>query len=145
MRKWIVRILALSGVLLGTSLINPESMAQTQRQVSVREAFSHAISALDGNKLTVQLVEVTYGPGEASLPHTHPCPVIGYVVEGAIRTQVKGEAEATYKAGESFYEAANGVHQVSANASRTAPAKLLAFFVCDHEAPLSSQVAGGQH
>ena len=57
--------------------------------------------------------------------------------EGTLRTQVKGDPEAIYKAGESFYEAPNGVHQVSANASQMEPAKFIAFFVCDREGPLS--------
>jgi quercetin dioxygenase-like cupin family protein len=34
---------------------------------------------------------------------------------------VKGQAEMIYKAGESFYEAPNGVHLVSANASSSEP------------------------
>jgi quercetin dioxygenase-like cupin family protein len=50
---------------------------------------------------------------------------------------VKGEPEAVYKVGESFFEPANGVHEISANASRTAPAKFLAYFLCDHETKLS--------
>jgi len=111
-------------------------------QRSSRAAFEHALPAMDGKQLAVDLVEVTYGPGAASPAHSHPCPVIGYVVAGAIRTQVKGEPEAVYKAGESFYEAPNGVHTVSANASDKEPAKLLAIFVCDHKAPLSAPVKG---
>jgi quercetin dioxygenase-like cupin family protein len=106
----------------------------------VRIVISKALSKLDGGHLKVNLVEVRYGPGEASPPHSHPCAVIGYVVEGAIRTQVKGEPETTYKAGESFYEAPNGVHLVSANASSTQPAKLVAYLICDHDAPLSVAV-----
>jgi quercetin dioxygenase-like cupin family protein len=92
---------------------------------------------MDGGHLKATVVEVNYGPGESSQPHSHPCPVIGYVIAGALRTQVRGEKEAVYKAGESFYEPANGVHAVSANASETEPAKLIAYFVCDHDAPLS--------
>jgi quercetin dioxygenase-like cupin family protein len=92
---------------------------------------------MDGVNLKVTAVEVTYGPGESSAPHSHPCPVIGYVVEGAMRTKVNGEAEGIYKVGESFYEAPNGVHAVSANASSSEPTKFLAFFVCDHDTPLS--------
>ena len=100
-------------------------------------AFSHTLPQLDGTQLKATIVEVTYGPGESSRPHSHPCPVIGYVIEGALRTQVKGEAEAIYKAGQSFYEAPNGVHMISANASDKAPVKFLAYFVCDHDTPLS--------
>ena len=107
--------------------------------------FSQPLSKLDGDHLKVTLVEVRYGPGEASLPHSHPCAVIGYVVEGAIRTQVKGQPEMTYKAGESFYEAPNDVHLVSANASSSEPAKLVAYLICDHDAPLSVDMPDNTH
>ena len=52
-------------------------------------------------------------------PTRHPCPVIGYVLHGAVRMQVKGGPEALYQAGDSFYEAPNGIHLVSKNASAT--------------------------
>ena len=95
---------------------------------------------MDGDRLSVQVVEVIYGPGGSSPPHRHPCPVVGYVVEGALRTQVKGEPEAIYRAGERFYEAPNGVHLISANASDKEPVRFLASFTCDRETPLSVAV-----
>jgi quercetin dioxygenase-like cupin family protein len=104
-----------------------------------RIVISKSLSQMDGNHLKAVLVEVRYGPGESSQPHSHPCAVVGYVVEGAIRSQVKGEPEMTYKAGESFYEAPSGVHLVSANASATEPAKFVAYLICDHDAPLSGE------
>lgn len=110
----------------------------------VRTVFTGPLPKMDGTHLKATLVEVNYGPGESSTPHTHPCPVIVYVLEGSVRTQVTGQPEAIYKAGQSFYEAPNGVHLVSANASKTDRARFLAYFVCDHEAPLSSKVPGGQ-
>jgi quercetin dioxygenase-like cupin family protein len=114
-----------------------------------RVAFTHALPDLDGRHLKATVVEVNYGPGESSSPHRHPCAVIGYVLEGALRTQVQGEPEAVYRTGESFYEAANGVHQVSANASETDRARFIAYFVCDHDGPLSVEAqasgpAGGR-
>ena len=107
----------------------------------VRTAISRDLPEMDGSRLKATVVEVTYGPGASSPPHSHPCPVIGYVVDGSLRTQVKGEPEAVYQAGESFYEAPNGVHQVSANASDRKPARLLAYFICDRDTPLSAAVA----
>jgi quercetin dioxygenase-like cupin family protein len=98
--------------------------------------YVHALAPMDGAHLKVTLVEVTYGPGESSKPHSHPCPVIGYVIEGAFRTQVRGEKEVVYTAGQSFYEAANGAHVVSANASPDKPVRFLAYFTCDRETPL---------
>lgn len=102
-----------------------------------RVLLSRDLPRLDSNHLKVTLVEVDYGPGEASKPHSHPCAVVGYVAVGTLRTQVKGEPEIIYRAGQTFYEAPNGVHLVSANASATEPAKLLAYLICDHDAPLS--------
>lgn len=47
-----------------------------------------------------------------------------------------------YKAEENFYESQNAVHPLAANASGTEPAKFIAFFVCDHDAPLSTPAPG---
>jgi|SRR5579864_5107802 len=105
-----------------------------------RIVVAQALPKLDGDHLKATVVEVNYGPGEASPPHSHACAVIGYVAEGTLRTQVQGEAEEVYQAGQSFYEPPNSVHLVSANASQTEPARLLAYFVCDHDAPLSTDV-----
>jgi quercetin dioxygenase-like cupin family protein len=104
---------------------------------AVHVVFSYVLPKLQGGQLKATVVEVGYGPGGSSAAHSHPCPVIGYVLEGALRTQVAGEPEAVYKAGESFYEAPNGVHAISANASATQPVKFLAYFVCDHDTPLT--------
>jgi quercetin dioxygenase-like cupin family protein len=102
-----------------------------------RVVLSQQLSKMDGNHLTVSLVEVNYGPGEASAPHSHPCAAFGYVVAGNLRTQIEGEPEIIYKRGATFYEPPNRVHLVSANASTTQPAKLLAYLICDHDGPLS--------
>jgi quercetin dioxygenase-like cupin family protein len=63
--------------------------------------------------------------------------VIGYVIDGAYRTQVRGEAEHVYTAGQTFYEPANGVHAVSANASDDKPVRFLAYFTCDRQTRLT--------
>ena len=102
--------------------------------------FSHALDAMDGAHLKVTVVEVRYAPGQSSKAHSHPCPVIGYILEGAFRTQVRGEPEAVYTAGQFFYEAANGAHIVSANASSEKPVRFLAYFTCDRDVPLMQPV-----
>ncbi|MGJ5814394.1 cupin domain-containing protein [Paludibaculum fermentans] len=110
----------------------------------VRPVLTHNLPPLAGGRLTATMIEVNYGPGEASPAHSHPCAVLGYVVQGAIRTRVQGEPEAVYKAGQGFYEAPNGIHAISANASRTESAKFVAYFLCDHDAPLSVDVPAGR-
>lgn len=109
-----------------------------------RVTFSTPICRLDGSHLKATIVEVHYGPGEASKPHTHSCPVVVYVTQGAIRAQVKGESEAIYHTGQAFYEAPNSVHMISGNASQTEAATFLAYFVCDHESALSVEVPRGE-
>lgn len=105
-----------------------------------RTLFSHALPRMNGDHLSVEVVEVTYGPGGSSPAHRHPCPVVGYVVEGTLRTQVKGEPEATYRAGETFYEEPNGIHLISANGSDSVPVRFIATFTCDQDMPLSVAV-----
>jgi quercetin dioxygenase-like cupin family protein len=106
-----------------------------------RVAFAQALPALDGSRLEATVVDVTYEPGGSNAAHRHPCPVIGYVIEGSVRIQVKGQAERIYTPGETFYEAPTDVHVVSANASPDKPARFLAYFVCDRKTPLSVPVA----
>ena len=151
--RWKRRWFTCAGVALCAGLASTAFRATGQTSPSTSPAkkerarvlLSKALPQLDGAGLKVTLVEVNYAPGEASHAHSHPCAVVGYVAAGAIRTQVKGEPLMIYKAGKSFYEAPNGIHLISANASSTEPAKLLAYLLCDHEAPLSVDVPEGQH
>ena len=101
-----------------------------------------ALPPMQGDRLKVTVLEVVYAPGATSAPHVHPCPVFGYVAAGALRMQFKGLPERVYRAGETFYEAANGGHLVGANASATEPARLVATFVCDRDGPLSVPMGG---
>lgn len=142
--------LLLAATIAGLAACRGESTARSTDLVGEAHAasvpalapapFSHALEPLDGSRLKVTVVEVRYGPGESSRPHSHPCPVIGYVVEGSLRTQVRGEPEAVYTAGQGFYEAANGAHIVSANASADKPVRFLAYFTCDRDTPLMQPV-----
>src|SRR6516225_5025501 len=115
-RSW---LLALAGAaMIGAQSVSAQTAADSKHDRTVRSriALAQVLPNLDAGRLQVKLVEVTYPPGGFSAPHTHPCPVVVYVIAGALRVQVKGEPEAIYKAGESFYEAPNGEHLISANA-----------------------------
>src|SRR5262245_49574 len=52
---------------------------------ATRVAIAQQMPPLDGAKVKVSVIEVNYAPGASSAPHSHPCPVIGYVAEGLIR------------------------------------------------------------
>jgi len=82
---------------------------------------------------SIKGVLVEYGPGGSSSAHTHAKSAFIYatVLEGAIRSSVNDGPVVTYRTGESFSEMPGDRHAVSENASKTAPAKLLAVFVVD--------------
>lgn len=97
----------------------------------VTVVFDHPLPNVPGKSMKGVLVE--YAPGAASPAHTHPKSAFIYatVLEGAIRSSVNGSPERVYQAGENFLEEPGSFHAVSANASDTEPARLLAVFVLD--------------
>jgi quercetin dioxygenase-like cupin family protein len=101
------------------------------KNAKVTLVYQHELPNVPGKSIKGVLVE--YGPGGSSPGHTHPKSAFIYatVLEGAIRSQVNDGPVTTYKAGQSFSEMPGDRHAVSANASKTKPAKLLAVFVLD--------------
>jgi quercetin dioxygenase-like cupin family protein len=87
---------------------------------------------------SVTAVEVTYQPGESSTAHRHPGITIAYVLEGEIRSKVGDQPEKTYGVGQMFIETPGELHAVSANASTTRPAKLLALLLAEKGKPLTT-------
>jgi len=120
--------------------IKPPNPSPAKREERASVLLSQPLPNLDGTHLVTTLVEVRYGPGESSPVHSHPCPVIVYVVAGSVKSQVQGGQEAIYKPGQSFYEGPGSIHTVSGNASHTESAKFVALFLCDHPTPLSQDV-----
>nr|WP_234831140.1 cupin domain-containing protein [Rhodopseudomonas palustris] len=98
---------------------------------TVKLVYHHALPGVPGKSLKGVLVE--YGPGGSSPPHTHARSAIIYatVLEGEVRSKVNDGPEKVYAVGENWTELPGDHHGVSANASTTKPAKLLAVFVVD--------------
>jgi quercetin dioxygenase-like cupin family protein len=101
------------------------------KNAKVTLVYQHELPNVPGKSIKSVLVE--YGPGGYSPGHTHPKSAFIYatVLQGAIRSQVNNGPVTTFKAGQSFSELPGDRHGVSANASKTKPAKLLAVFVVD--------------
>jgi quercetin dioxygenase-like cupin family protein len=76
---------------------------------------------------------VDYLPGGYSTSHHHAASafIYAYVISGEIKSQVNDEPVRVYKAGEYWFEKPGSHHRVSANASDTKPARLLATFIVD--------------
>jgi quercetin dioxygenase-like cupin family protein len=111
---------------------------RAQNRGGPRAVFQHDLPDLSLKNWSVTAVEVSYGPGESSAAHRHPGITVAYVLEGEIRSKVGDEPEKTYRAGEMFLETPGQLHAVSANASTTKPAKLLAILFAEKGVPLTA-------
>ena len=105
--------------------------AQTASPGTIKEVFREPIANVPGKSLIGVLV--SYPPGGSSPAHRHPSSsfITAYVLSGSIRSQVNDGQAQVYRAGDHWIEPPGAHHQVSANASATEPANLLAVFVVD--------------
>jgi quercetin dioxygenase-like cupin family protein len=125
----VMAVAPLAGV---TSRADGEEMGVEVKPVSVEK-----LGNVPGKSLTV--VVVNYAPGGKSGKHHHAGSVFAYVLSGAIRSQNSATGPVKiYKAGEGFFEPPGSEHLVSENASATEPASLLAVFVVDDRAQLTT-------
>ena len=126
--------LALAGLVL-LSGRSAGAQASGDHGVQVTRVLAQKMPNVPGKTMTV--VSVAYEPGGGSAAHRHPASgmVFAYVVTGAIRSQVEGEAAKVYRAGESWSEPPNAHHLVSENASASEPARLIAVIVADDGVP----------
>ncbi len=123
--KRILFFLLLIALPFGSALAD----APKSKNAKVTLVYQHELPNVPGKSIKAVLVE--YGPGGYSPAHMHAKSAFIYatVLEGAIRSQVNNGPVKVYKKGQSFSEMPGDRHNVSANASATEPAKLLAVFV----------------
>lgn len=89
-------LFAFTAASTGTAVAAPP---EPQREVIV-PAFAHAIANVPGKTLTALVV--SYAPGAKTPAHRHgQAFVVGYVLEGAIRSKLDNGQEVVYRAGES--------------------------------------------
>ncbi len=92
------------------------------------------VESLDGKKARVTMVEVTLEPGQAGLPHQHPGPIFGYVLEGEFEFGLGADPPKTLKAGETFYEPGGALHRVGGNPSTKNKTRVLAVILHPRDA-----------
>lgn len=109
------------------------AVAKQTTGVKVTLVYQQPIPNIPGKSIKGVLVE--YEPGGVNVAHTHAKSAIIYatVLEGSVLNQLNGGPLRTFKKGESFTEMPGDRHDVSANASKTESAKLLAVFVVDSD------------
>lgn len=103
--------------------------------ISVQPVASHPIADAPGKTLTSILLTVP--PGAKANAHRHAGVVFGYVMEGAVCSQITGDAGLKlYKAGDSFFEPP-GSHHLGFTNPGIVTAKVLVTQVADTGAQLN--------
>jgi quercetin dioxygenase-like cupin family protein len=128
--------LAMNATLAASDILCSVSSAAGSPLDKVELISSHALPNVPGKRVTI--VRVTYGPGGFTRPHRHAGSVTAYITKGEVRSQLGGGPLETFMAGQSFFEPPGATHLVSANASSTEPAELIAVFVADEGAQLTT-------
>jgi quercetin dioxygenase-like cupin family protein len=98
---------------------------------TVTVAADEPIPNLPGKRLVSHIVDYPPGASSASHHHARSAFIYAYVLSGEIRSQVDGEPPRVYRRGEAWFEGPGAYHRVSANASDTEPARLLAVLIVD--------------
>jgi quercetin dioxygenase-like cupin family protein len=112
-----------------------ESAAQ-RPGATVEVISTEKLSHVPGKNIT--LVRVNFPPGGWSPKHYHGGSVTVHVLAGVIRSQIEGTPPATYGPGETFFEPLGAIHLFAENVSRTETAEVLAVFVHDEGATLTT-------
>jgi quercetin dioxygenase-like cupin family protein len=105
---------------------SPKTSSDQPSRAPAGPIFKHDLPNLTMDDWEVTVSYVDYPPGRVGQAHHHAGFVLAYVLEGEIVTKISGQEQRTYRTGEMFFEPPGSTHEVSNNASASAPAKLLA-------------------
>lgn len=125
---------ALSGALL----LLPAAVAAAHGSVvQGQQIYAQSLANVAGKTLTA--VKLHLAPGAKSHdPHHHAGTVFVYVVSGTVRVEFAGHTPQEFHAGECFVEPPGTEHLATENASDTRPVELLAVYVADDGAQLTT-------
>jgi quercetin dioxygenase-like cupin family protein len=77
----------------------------------------------------IEVKSITLAPAQRTGLHRHPCTVVGYIAEGTISFQIEGQPAKVLKQGDAFLETLGARILSFDNASETAPATFIAFYL----------------
>lgn len=97
---------------------------------------SEKLNHMPGKRVTVAIVD--FPPGAYSPPHRHGGTVNVYVLSGSVWSQLEGGPMELFPVGGTFFEPLGIIHVASQNASETEPARILAVFIHDEGATLTT-------
>ena len=123
-------------VMLGATAAAPARAQQQVPATKVTSLLKQMLADFPGREVVVVTLDIP--PGGGSPPHRHPGHhIFGYVLEGTYKIRLDQGPEIILTKGQTFYEAPGQLHAVSANASQTEPAKVIAFIVAESGKPIT--------
>ena len=127
---------SLAAIIGAATLVVPAFSQQPAPATKVSQLLKQVLADLPGREVVMVTLDIP--PGGGSAPHRHPGHhVFGYVLEGSYKLKLDQGDEKILTKGQTFYEAPGQLHAVSANASQTEPAKVLAIIVAESGKPIT--------
>jgi len=121
-------------VMLGAGALAPAVSQQQTPATKVTTLLKEVVAELPGREIIMVTLDIPPGGGSAAHRRHH---IFGYVLEGTYKLKLDQGAETILTKGQTFHEAPGQLHAVSANASLTEPAKVLAFIVAESGKPIT--------
>ncbi len=90
------------------------------------------------------LVGLNFAPGVSAPEHRHPGPILGYVVDGQMRTAINHQSDQIVPAGGTFFEPHGALHTSFSSANPDAPVRAVAFLVVPSGSPLTERATTGR-
>jgi quercetin dioxygenase-like cupin family protein len=92
------------------------------------------VEKLDGKEARATFQEVTLEAGQADVPHRHPGPAFGYVLEGEFEWAIDDQPAKVLKVGETFYEPTGSLHRVAKNPAAKGKTRVVAVILHPRDA-----------
>lgn len=136
MRNVVPSLISILALTVTMSAAVPVMAQQAPPATKVTALLKQVLADVPGREVTMITLDIP--PGGGSAPHRHPGHhVFGYVLEGSYKLKLDQGEEKILTKGQTFYEAPGQLHAVSANASATEPAKVLAVIVAESGKPVT--------
>jgi len=123
-------------------LVFVAASASAQPTIVCKELYKANIGAQPISVVDVR--EIVLQPKQMTGLHRHPCPVVSYVVEGAITFQIRGEKMQVIHAGQVCYEPAGAIIEHFDNASDHDTAKFIPYYLLNGQKELIEMLPATQ-
>lgn len=115
--------------------ISPQERSGSRRSGELaRYALTGPLQGFDA-----VLVELNFSPGVSVPEHRHPGPILGYVVDGQMRTAINHQPDQIVPAGGTFFEPHGALHTSFSSANPDAPVRAVAFLVVPRGSSLTER------